>query len=367
MDHSYSYQNQVRDLGDLISATMRVQPIFLSLIRIGAPARNRKHEWLEDVLRPTQDAAASTVLAAATSVDVETGTSFAAYDIWVNVETDERFEVTAVAGNTITITRGVGGTAADITTGDVLKLVSRPKLEGTDPGDDAGQEPTTEHNYTQIFDRTAKVTLSAQAQDYYGIEDQLDYQVKVQVDQLVREMNMTTIFGVRRQPTASVRGTMGGILSFLDQAGGNRVNAGGSALSKANLNDALEMAFNDGANDLVMVCGPTQARKVTALDSNYEIVRGDTTAGKVIMEYRGDIAGSNAASRIVVDPNYPKTRIDFVDVSRLALVPLNGRGTTDKDATPPGADYVARRIIGEYTLEMKNALDAHASVYGLSV
>lgn len=367
MNYSYSFQNTVRDLSDLIDEVIRIQPVFLSLVRIGAPATNVKHEWLQDVLAATQDATAASALAAATSLSVVDGTKFAVNDIWVNVSTDERFKVTAIATNTLTIVRAVGGTDTAMASGEVLKLVARPKLQGTDPGDDKGQEPTVEFNHTQIFDRTAKVARTAQYVNTYGIDDQLDYQVKVQVDQLVREMNMSALYGERQAPAASTPGMMRGLVTFLEKAtSANAVNGAGAALTKTMLNDAIEAAFNDGAGELALLCGPNQARKITALDSNYQIVRGDTTSGKVIMQYMGDIAGNAAASKIVVDPNYPKKRIDLVDLSRVALVPLQNSALRDMDATPPGADYFARRILGEYTFEVKNAADAHASVYNLA-
>jgi hypothetical protein len=48
---------------------------------------------------------------------------------------------------------------------------------------------------------------------------------------------------------------------------------------------------------------------------------------------------------IVADRNFSKTEVALLDPSKVQLVPLQNRAFTDKDATPAGADYVARRVI----------------------
>lgn len=368
---SYSYQNQVRDLVPTFSAMMALAPVLLSLVPIAPyPAKNHKHEWLDDKLSPKQTTLAGAALAGDATITVADGSIFKIGDLWVNTDTDERVLVTGVAGTTITVTRGLGSAAAAMANGSTVRLVTRPQDEGTDPGQDKGHEPTPVYNYTQILDRTALVTRSALNTAMYGIDDLMDREVKLQLDDVIRELNMSTMYGVKQQRTgtgAAQKGRMGGLFEFLDQAGANKIDAAGATLTKTHLNDALEQAFLDGAGKLAAICGTNQARKITALDSNYWIVREDMTAGKQIMEYRGDIANSkNTPSIIVVDPTYSKKRIDFVDLSRLSLVWLANSTLKDSDATPPGADYAARRILGEVTLEVRNAKEAHCSVQNLA-
>jgi hypothetical protein len=364
---SYSYQNQVRDLVATFNSLVAQAPVLLSLIPV-APyfAKSHTHEWLDDRLTPKQTALTAVSLAADGTLDVTDGTIFKVGDLWVNTETDEVVLVTAVAGNVVTATRGVSSDAEDMAIGHVMRLVSRPQDEGTDPGQDKGHEPTPVTNYTQIFDRTAIVTRTALNTAMYGIDDLLDREVKIQLDDLWREVNTTLIHGRKQKrtgTTATTKGRAGGIIEFLRQAGSNSIDAAGADVSRTLLNDSLEQAFNSGAGRLVAVCHPYQARKITAMDSNYEIVRENQTGGNVILRYQGDIANAkNTPSEIVVDPNYSKRRVDFLDVERLAMVWLANSALTDKDATPAGADYVARRILGEATFEVRNAKEAHCSV-----
>jgi hypothetical protein len=54
-----------------------------------------------------------------------------------------------------------------------------------------------------------------------------------------------------------------------------------------------------------------------------------------------------------------------LDTGRIAWVPMANRTFFDVDATEPGFDWVQRRILGEYTLEVKNADTAHAMLINL--
>jgi len=79
------------------------------------------------------------------------------------------------------------------------------------------------------------------------------------------------------------------------------------------------------------------------------------------------VSDQGTVMTIVADRNFDKDKVALLDMSKIALVPLQNRAFQDKDATLPGADYVARRIIGEYTLQVKNAADSHAYIHSLDV
>jgi hypothetical protein len=82
-----------------------------------------------------------------------------------------------------------------------------PKGESTDASANDGREPTTEYNYTQIFDRTAKVSKTAQAVKKYGIDSAIDYQVQNQMLDMAYEIVSSVIFGKRVQRGVGEAGT----------------------------------------------------------------------------------------------------------------------------------------------------------------
>jgi hypothetical protein len=71
------------------------------------------------------------------------------------------------------------------------------------------------------------------------------------------------------------------------------------------------------------------------------------------------------SANVIVDPNMPKDQLLILNLSDLEINFITPFG--DADATPNGADYAARRILGEMTLTMKNGTKTHALATGLTV
>lgn len=369
---SYDLKEVKRDLTDIVTTIMQQQPTLISLIPHAAPpqyARSSKHGWLEDVMSAEVDVLTADATADATTLSVADGTKFRVGMVLVFEGHDEMVKVTGISGNTLTVVRGYAGTTAEaLSSGTEVKIVARPQNEGTLPGDDTSAKlPGVEWNQTQIFDYTAKVTRTALNTSHYGIDNLITYKVKEGLQIITRRMNNACIYGRRVQrEEGSEPGMMGGILYFLKQDGGNVVNAAGADLSQKLLNDAIEKIALDGGTPNVLVCNTTQARKISAFNVNNIIVqREDQTAGNFVARFVSDLP-AGIITTIVVDTNFPKDKIAILDTSRLKLVPLAGSTLSDFDATPPGADFIARRILGEYTLEVKNAKQAHGLIEGLA-
>ena len=369
---SYELKNVVRDLTDELSMVIQRQPTLISLIPHAAPdqyARSSKHEWLEEIMSPEVDTLAADVTADATTITVTNGKKFQVGMVLTFEGSDEVVKVTAVSENTLTVKRGYGETTPEVhSAGTEVKIIARPRDEGTLPGDDnPGELPGAEWNQTQIFDITVRVTRTSQETEQYGIDDLITYRVRQGLQIISRRMNNAIIFGRRVKRVEKVEpGMMGGILYFLKQPGGNVVNGAGADLNQKLLNDAIEEVFKDGGSPNVLVCNTTQARKISAFNANNIIIqREDQTAGNFVARFVSDLP-AEVITTIVVDPNFPKDKIAILDTSKLRLVPLRGSTVKDFDATPNGADFIARRILGEYTLEVKNAKQGHGLIENLA-
>ena len=158
-----------------------------------------------------------------------------------------------------------GSVDENLTSGATVTLVSRPKNESTEATANNGYEPTVEYNYTQIMDRTAKLSLTSLEVDKYGIGDALNYQVERQLQDIAYELGNTILNQARVARTSSEAGTMGGIMRFLQAASGNDVDGAGAAVTQTILNNAFEIARKNGATNInLMVCHPIQMRKISA-------------------------------------------------------------------------------------------------------
>lgn len=374
---SYDYVNDIRDLSDNFMQVIKASPVLSTMISVNGVAKNTKHEFLEDVVSQM-----TRTIKAATPYVIGAGEITLTSNVGTKVGDVLEFELTTgamgtlfakvtavdVGGEKISISVYGGSTDQNMAAGTIVNLQSRAKNEGTEAIADNGYEPSTEYNYTQIFDRTAKVSLTSIEIPKYGIGGALNYQIDRQLMDIAYEMNRTMLRSPRVQRTSSIAGTMGGIMWFLQAATGNKVNATGAGISQTLINDAFEIAGLNGANGIaVLLCNPVQARKIAAFNvagNNPVVQRTDTTTGSYVTTYVSD---QGNVVTIVADRNFDKDKVALLDMSKITLVPLQNRQMQDKDATPAGADYVARRIIGEYTLEVKNASTSHAYIYGLAI
>lgn len=372
---SYDYQNSIRDLSDAFMQVIQTSPVLSTMIRVEGVAKNTKHEWLEDVVSQVERTIDS-------DYTIADGTIVLASNTGIKVDDILEFELTTGAMGTlqakvtnipagwtdVDISVYGGSTDEDMLTGSKVFLLSRPKNEATVADPDAGYEPTVEYNYTQIFDRTAKVSLTSLEVPKYGIGGALNYQVERQLKDIAYEMNRAMLRSPRVLRAVGENGTMGGIMRFLQAATGNAVDGLGAGIDQTMINNAVEIGNGNGATNMTtLLCNPVQARKISAFNvswNNPVIQRADTTTGSYVTTFVSD---QGTVMTIVADRNFDKDKVALLDMSKIALVPLQNRAFQDKDATLPGADYVARRIIGEYTLQVKNAADSHAYIHSLDV
>ena len=384
---SYDYVNDVRDLSNAFEIIVKQIPVLSSLV--GTPligldgnpvvAKNTKHEWLEDSAAPrtftvnaTRNIAGATLVLTDTS-DVKAGMVLAFESALGASKTVQLFVDSVDSATDLTVSVYAGSTDVQLVATDVAKLIGTPKNESTSPSPDNGFEPGTAFNYTQIFDRTAKVSKTSQAVKMYGIEDTLNYQVQRQLLDLGYELNNALIYGRKVERSASNPGSMDGILAILEAGSDNQVDASGAAISPSILNDAFEQGYGNGATQMnTIICNTNQARKISAFNTtgnNPIVTRDERQAGSYVVSFVSDlpIGGQGQVSQIIVDQNFPKDKVGLLDVGKIGLVPLEGRTFADENAAGNGDDYWARRVLGEYTLQLRNANESHMEITDLAL
>ena len=84
----------------------------------------------------------------------------------------------------------------------------------------------------------------------------------------------------------------------------------------------------------------------------------DVSIGGTVKEY---ISSTGQVVNVQFDNSRPMNKIYFEDVSRISMIPLTGRQAQFGDFQT-NRDGVYRPLTAEYTLEVRNAKEAHGTI-----
>ena len=370
---TWGLDNTARDLTGILSTLVQDQPMFLKRFPLKAPAASVKHEWLEDVLKP-RSASFTDYAAAEGKFTVADAAGWAPGDI-LRVKGDPAlFRVESVTPTSIAVSLlAPNGSAVaaltDLTaTSGTLIYDHRPVPQGSNSGESLFSQSGTEYNYTEIIRGDVEITNTALAVKTYGNENAMPYQLRRAMLTIMRQANNICLFGHRgsSSPSALAPGRAGGLYFFGTQPGSLSVNALGAPLSLKLINDAAQNVLDAGGNPDTVLCGPGQARVISQLmRGQINLTPGDTRRGSfanmIVSESTGQVMN------VFIEPSLSNMDGDVwvIDSTSLGMCYLGGRELHSEPATAPGYDGQKWSIIGEFTLEFKNAKQKLCRVKGL--
>lgn len=210
---------------------------------------NPEYSWQEDDLEPRFDAI--NLLAgynsAAVSLVVDNGARFAADFMVLVTRTGEVFRVDGVSTNTLTVTRGVGSTAAAIVDDDELFVIGQSSAEGSLSKVARSSNPTKVTNYTQIFKTSVEASGTHLHSDQFTTPHDWEYQQKKAGIEHNKDLELTAWFGKPSEAGTPPKRTSGGVFHF---ATSNILGAGGT-LTEPELYQGLRPAFRYGSKTKV--------------------------------------------------------------------------------------------------------------------
>jgi hypothetical protein len=357
-DAGASLPELVDDVSDLVGL---ISPFDTPLLdAIGSPrysAKSTRHEWFEDQLNPNFSAVnnGAGYDDAATSWVVDDGAVFRVGDIIRPEGSDEVLQVTGISTNTLTVTRGYGGsTAAAVADNQKVSVIGHAALEGEDAAAANYRARQRKENYSQIFTETVTISGSMDAVGLHAVEREFDYQVIQRLRELMRSLEQTVISGFKAasnpQGSASVRRTMGGLLQFIT---GSVDDAGAAALDEALLNASLRNVWEKGGRPTAIVCNGFQKRKISSFIQSSRRYEPESAALRNVVDvYESDFG----VQRVILSRWVPADKILLLDLDKLQVMPLQGRSFFVKPLAESG-DFRKAQLIGEYTLEILNGGD----------
>lgn len=366
------------DVADIIGIISPFEtPLLDHLGEPRRPARSTVHEWIEDSLLPNSDQINQTTFTpgptTATSITVDNGSRFRVGDQVRPEGAEEIMLVTAIATNTLTVTRGYGGTTPfSLTDNLTLNILGNAAIEGDDRPATRFTNRARKQNYTQIFTASVEVSGSQLAASQIGLKDEADFQKQERLRELIRDLEHCVINGVapasNPEGSSTVRRTMRGIIktiatnqfepgdSFLPDGGG----ANSDLLTEDVLNAALRAVWaNSAARIDTIVVNGFQKRRINSFVGDRGYAPKDTKFKDLVSVYESDFG----VCRVILSRSVPADKVLLLDSSRLAVLPLAGRSFHYKPLASSGDSEVGL-VVGEYTLEMQNEA-AHAFIRNL--
>jgi len=254
------------------------------------PTVNPKFEWYEEDREIRRDTS-TTASTGPTTLAVTDGTRWNAEEVWVNVRTGEGFRVSSVSVNNVTVVPNLSGAGSVATlSGDEYLKIGVSKQEGDTSVVSHGGNPTNKFNYTQIFERTASMTRTAQNTSNYTNPQDWDFRLQRMIKEFKIDKEAAYLWGV-----AAARDTTGthprtltrGIRSTVST---NVKNFNGT-MTEAEFFDAFDAAFRY-SNAQKVKFGLSGRTPVSVISSfprgKLEVIQADQddTFGLSVMKYR---------------------------------------------------------------------------------
>ncbi len=345
------------------------RPSFLSAIGFEMPARpesGSKYTWMDQVIGASASATTAAALIGDTALTVADGTIFRKGMTLSSPLSDEVIMVVNIVGNVLTIVRGFGGsTATAIASGTVMTIDSVGREENSLAVTDGIEEPSLVENLFQTMDTAIDFSRRSLSTVQLGNQNSMARAIDQRVRQLAIQMDRMLIGG--RKGTQAIDGKArtysGGLRYFTDQTDAIKADNAAGALTLDAINAVNASIVTAGGSSDTIVVGINQARKLHALMSanyNSQRISDFQTDQNSVFTLPTDLPLIGSVNRIVVDTNVKNDELFIVDSGSVKIVPMDqGNGEDDGnwrtlDATAKGQDGVSLRVIGDFTVEMRN-------------
>lgn len=265
----------------------------------------------------------------ATSIVVDDGTLFSKYDQVYVPRTGEIMVVSAVSSNTLTVTRGVGSTAAALLDNDgVFRLAAGYPVNSLS-GNARATVPAEAYNYTQIF-RTPIAIGRTDKDSQYNYATSPNEEARL-IKEAAYDHNFSQELAFwygRKAEVTAVDGSgarerfTGGIFENVT-TNVMDISASGT-LSEATLDAFAEMAFDRGSDEKIMFCAPRVLSKINSLAKDklrlsspkenmygLDLAEYMTAHGKLLLARtshfgRGALGAEYESYGVVIDPQQIK-------------------------------------------------------------
>jgi hypothetical protein len=367
-----SFQRKI----DMESAILMLEPDAAPLVTLTGqrisrkPTHNPEYSWVEDELAPRFDVVNGTT-GTGTSVIVTNYDRFAEHDLIKVTRTGEIMRVTAVTSGTATLTvvRGVGGSAVALLATDELLIIGSAQPEGDTSKPARSSNPVKVTNYTQIWRTPWESTETLLHSDTFTEPADWDYQANVHGIEHAKSQEYTMWHG---RPSENLTGsqprrTTGGVFYYITT---NVTDAGGT-LTEAEFWAALRPAMRYGAKLKTLFASDLGANVLNQFPmGKLHVLQGEDTYGLDVRRFISPSGRVNVVTNYLFEGAVYGGYMAVLDLSQIKKRYLaNSRGSRDthvKDGIQaPDAETMKSEYRTEAGLEF-GLEKTHALITGIT-
>ena len=365
--------NQLDLSAELAELIRTDNTVFLSRLGESIKATQTRHYWNEDKLitNLAQDADAGGLTTSTGTVNVTAGQGirFKVGTIFKDRAKGqtEILRVSAISTDALTVDRGAGGTTAQTHAANFnILIIAHTRQEDQDMNEDDTQERTSVNNLCQVFQRGVRISYTREKINNNAIASEFAHQVAYRMKEEMRNLDASVINSGKSVDAGSSTDyrSMGGLIPFVTQSGGNIVNTTEN-LAESVVNDLAELIINQAGtieNGFLLV-SPKLRRVISTFDQAFR--RGEysqTFAGFYVEKFITDMGFE---LEVIQDPWMPNDTIVIGDLDRVKLVALQNDEMRFEELAKLGRSYRGQ-ITGQYSCEVRNATGAFAYHSNLS-
>jgi hypothetical protein len=309
------------DLGDRINL---LEPSAQPLAVFSRKAEKKKtvatnFSWLEDASKARFMTQSGGATSGATTIAVTAGqgTYVQQWDQVLNTRTGEQIRIDGVATDNLTVTRGIGSTAAAMLNGDELYIIGSAQPENDTSKPSRFDIPTKVSNYTQIFRTPFEISGSLLASGFQANPAEWPRQARNKGIEHAKDIELSFLLGRKSAttPGATQDRTTGGVLSFITT---NQTDAGGD-LSEAEFNAFMLQVMRYGSDSKLAIASGVGVAALNKFPASKQQTRNDeTTYGMNVTHYTSPFGSLNLVYHKLLEGTKYGGYIIVVDMEEVA-------------------------------------------------
>lgn len=319
----------------------------------------KTYEWLEDSYSGRSDAVNSTALTSdttVTTVTVDDGSLFQVGDV-ILVDAEYMW-VSGVSSNDLTVTRGYGGTQATHANNATVTIVGRNRLDGASAGDGHFTEPSTGYNYSAILQKSVEISRTNALLPRYGIPNLVNREIDKKLEENMNLLNSMVYHGQRKAGSSTTPRGFGGLKQLIST---NTESKSAAALTRADIEDAMQNCWTYGGQPDVILCGAWAQRKISSFyEGSVRREQSDRLGGVFVNRI---MTGLGQEVDVVVDRGCPADDLFIIDRRYAGLITIDPFFYEELGKSKDTAAY--GQVVGEYGFVLEHE-KAHAEILGFS-